>query len=184
VRRRFVLLTSARKRFVASGRCFLRTWCHLNAGRVHSDSDLVVDVDIDFLRHLQSHCQRVRDLLFQGAGICATADANSDVVSIDECCGLLPFKYRMLDSAPTDSTPGVTAVADELDSLISRRQQGESGNPEGIPSIRSRRRTKAAARKATAFSGVAQEAGDRGRTGDVQLGKEKPSIWRSLRKRK
>jgi len=64
---------------------------------------------------------------------------------------------------------GVTVLAKEVDQLIA--QHTANRNPAGTPSPSVPREVEDNLRKVAPIQGVRQRAGDRGRTGDVQLGK-------------
>ncbi len=65
----------------------------------------------------------------------------------------------------------VAVLADEMDELISERAGRKSRNPAGTPSDEPPRPQAAAKEKPSPPQRVTSRAGDRGRTGDVQLGK-------------
>ncbi len=62
----------------------------------------------------------------------------------------------------------VRVIADELDELITN---AGNRNPTGTPSVSDTDTQEPHLKKAPAVSALRQRAGDRGRTGDVQLGK-------------
>ena len=66
---------------------------------------------------------------------------------------------------------GITAVADELDELIREREESETGNPPGTFPLTRSEPESPENKKALVAQGLSERAGDRGRTGDVQLGK-------------
>ena len=66
---------------------------------------------------------------------------------------------------------GVTVVVDELDDQIRLHEGGENGNPAGTLLPGRLERQRATAAKQLPVRGISGKAGDRGRTGDVQLGK-------------
>ena len=61
----------------------------------------------------------------------------------------------------------VRVIADELDELITNANR----NPTGTPSVSGTDKQAPQSKKAVSVSALRQRAGDRDRTGDVQLGK-------------
>jgi hypothetical protein len=66
---------------------------------------------------------------------------------------------------------GITAVVDELDEKIRERERTESRDPPGTSPLTSSDTENPENEKALVGQGLSKRAGDRGRTGDVQLGK-------------
>ena len=66
---------------------------------------------------------------------------------------------------------GITAVTDEIDAMIEGREKSETGNLPGTPHLGPSDDRKPEGQEVQSAQAVRQRAGDRGRTGDVQLGK-------------